>query len=134
MNRRGWLTALVFFEALLYVALEGARSVAGGARLDFSQDTTFPTVLIPIVAFFTPLILPAVIGSLCAQWQAAIALNILAVVPGALIFALSITLSSSALAVNVASAPLSTLIVVGLMGSLGWLFRFIRREFATGGR
>ncbi|HEY8323133.1 MAG TPA: hypothetical protein VIG77_01485 [Ktedonobacterales bacterium] len=126
MSHRAKLLWLLGLEAVMWLAerllLDNPRGPGGP---EFSGPVLGPLVNLVILAL---LFLPAVlVGMLCRQWQAAIALNVLAVVPA---FLLSLAMP------YVRPGPLGTgglnfFVIIAGLGLLGWLLRFVRAEFAA---
>ena len=124
VSHRAKLLWLLGAEALLWLGTRLAQAIFV-ERVGFSGPLIGPLVNLVILAL---LILPAVlVGMLCKQWQGAIALNVLAVVPA---FLLSLAMP------YVRPGPLGTgglnfFVIIAGLGLLGWLLRFVRAEFAA---
>lgn len=123
MSRRTKLIALLSIEGLLWLAVQVIPMNQFG-NVAFSGPVLGPLVNLVIVALlFAPAVL---VGALCRQWQGAVALNPLAIIPAA---AVSLLVPYTRTAYGLGG--LTLFIVIAALGLLGWLLRFVRAEFAA---
>ena len=123
MSRRTKLIALLCAEGVLWLAVMLLQTG------EFGHVGASGPLLGPLLnlVFLALLFIPAVaVGALCRQWQSAIALNPLAIIPA---FAVSLVLPFSRFAYGLGGLTLFE--VVAALGLLGWLLRYVRAEFAA---
>lgn len=123
MSHRTKLIALLCAEGLLWLAvmvlqegLLGHAGVSGPLLAPLANLVTLALLFIPAV----------LVGALCRQWQSAVALNPLVILPA---FAVSLVLPFGRFAYGLGG--LTLFVVVAGLGLLGWLLRYVRAEFAA---
>ncbi|HEX5572119.1 MAG TPA: hypothetical protein VFX31_12060, partial [Ktedonobacterales bacterium] len=79
--------------------------------------------LVTLALLFVPALL---VGMLCRQWQGAVALNPLAIIP-----AVAASLFAPYTRASYGLGGLTLFVVVAALGLLGWLLRYVRAEFAA---
>ena len=122
MSRRTKLIALLCAEGVLWLAVMLLQTG------EFGHVGASGPLLGPLLnlVFLALLFIPAVaVGALCRQWQSAIALNPLAIIPA---FAVSLVLPFRP---AYSLGGLTLFVVVAALGLLGWLLRYVRAEFAA---
>jgi hypothetical protein len=123
VSRRTKLIALLCAEGVLWLAAMVMQTGNFG-HVGVSSPLLGPLLnLVTLALLFVPAVL---VGALCRQWQGAVALNPLAIVPA---FALSLVLPFGRFAYGLGG--LTLFVVVAALGLLGWLLRYVRAEFAA---
>lgn len=123
MARRGWLIMLMIVEALLWCAANGLSFVRITHIFDPLTERSTPVFML---SFIGTLALSIVIGAISRGWQGAIALNLIASLPAALLAVVVFHASS-----NGGIGTLYLLAPLAALGWFGWLLRFVRAEFAA---
>ena len=123
MSRRTTLIALLCAEGLLWLGVMLMQSGNFG-HVYLSGPLLAPLLnLVTLALLFIPAVL---VGALCRQWQSAVALNPLVILPA---FAVSLVLPFGRFAYGLGG--LTLFVVVAGLGLLGWLLRYVRAEFAA---
>ncbi len=123
MSRRTTLIALLCAEGLLWLGVMVMQSGNFG-HVYLSGPLLAPLLhLVTLALLFIPAVL---VGALCRQWQSAVALNRLVILPA---FAVSLVLPFGRFAYGLGG--LTLFVVVAGLGLLGWLLRYVRAEFAA---
>ena len=124
MSRRVKLIALICIEALAWFASIALRTFSGG-HIELGTSPLIPVFqLVSLALLFLPAIL---IGMASRQWQAAIALNVVAILPAVALD----TVTPSYLRPPFGLQGFTLFAVIAALGLFGWLLRFARAEFSA---
>ncbi len=124
MSQRVKLIALICAEALVWLTSIALRTFPDG-HIELGASALIPIFnLVSLALLFLPAIL---IGMVSRQWQAAIALNVLAMLP-------AVALATVAPAYQRPPFGLqgfTLFTAIAALGLFGWLLRFVRAEFSA---
>lgn len=125
MSRRDKVIALLCIEALVWLGV-GAIQTFSGAHIALENGVVVAIFgLVSLALLFLPAIL---IGMLSRQWQAAIALNVIAILPAV---ALAAVASPYQRFPAFGMQGFTFVGAIAALGFFGWLLRFVRAEFSA---